>query len=142
MSLAPEVARLAQGEPLGWLQRQQTEPWARAVQEALHAAALWRFAPLLAAAAADRARWLAEKRGRRRPLPSLRLVRLPKQTIQRKAVLVLAAREPDGGRPVLTLEWTGANDLLPAAAWRRDLDLDLLRFGLLTPADLPYTLTP
>jgi hypothetical protein len=65
-------------------------------------------------------------------------VRLPKQTIQRKAVLVLAAREPDGGRPLLTLEWTGANDLLPATAWRRDLDLDLLRFGLLTPADLPY----
>jgi hypothetical protein len=138
IELAPEVARLAQGAPLGWLQRQQTEPWARAVQETLHAAALWRFAPLLVEAAAERARWLAEKRGRRRPLPSLRLVRLPKQVIQRKAVLVLAAREPDGGRPLLTLEWTGANDLLPAASWRRDLDLDLLRFGLITPAELPY----
>lgn len=138
VALAPEVARLVRGESLGWHQRALAEPWARAVQEAVREAALWRFGPLLTEAAATRARWLAEKRGRKRPLPALRLLRLPKQTGQSKAVLTLAAREADGSQPWLTLEWTGADDRLPAVAWHRDRDIDLLRLGLLTPADLPY----
>ena len=138
IELSPEVAQLVRGEPLGWQQRELAAPWAQTVQEAVRDAALWRLGPLLVDAAAARARWLAEKRGRKRPLPELRLLRLPKQTWQRKAVLTVAARVADGGHPWLTLTWTGAEDRLPAVAWRRDVDLDLLRLGLLAPADLPY----
>jgi hypothetical protein len=67
----------------------------------------------------------------------LRLFRLPHQTQQRKATIVLTVRDRRSGRPQLALDWSASNERLPLVAWQRDPDLDLLRFGLIESGDLP-----
>ena len=89
-----------------------------------------------AAAAAREAR-VAEKRSRRWSPPLLRLFWLPHQTQQSKVSVVLVPRGRTDPRPRLDLESSAHNARLPAVAWRRPLELDLLRFNLLTPSDVP-----
>jgi hypothetical protein len=68
--------------------------------------------------------------------PSLRLFWLPHQTQQVKGAVMLRARERDGSQPILDLEWSASNARLPAVAWQRPLELDLLRFGLVAEQDV------
>jgi len=131
------VERLLEGRPLPSVGLQETEAWARAVQEGLRLAAPWRFGPLLGEAARARERWVAEKRARKWSAPMLRLFWLPHQPEQRKGAVMLRARERNGRRPRLELEWSASNARLPAVAWQRPLELDLLRFGLLAEEELP-----
>jgi hypothetical protein len=136
VEVAPEVERLVDGRGVTFASLRETEPWARMTQERLRLAALGRFEPLARAAAAARERWVAEKRSRRWSAPSLRLFWLPHQTQQSKGAVMLRPRERDGSRPRLELEWSASNARLPAEAWQRPLEMDLLRFGLLTEDEL------
>jgi hypothetical protein len=130
VEIDPEVGRLLRGAPLGYSWRREAEPWARAVQEGLRACAPWRFEPLLRAAATERAQRASGKRARRPEPPRLRLFWLPHQTSVSKGAVILTARDPDGGRPRLELEWSASLSRLPAVAWQRPVELDLARFGL------------
>jgi hypothetical protein len=137
VELTPAVEQILDGEPLGYHYRDYAAPWARATQEALRASALWRFPPLVQQATAAREAWVAEKRSRRWSPPLLRLFWLPHQTQQSKESVVLVPRGRTDPRPRLDVESSAHNARLPAVAWRRPLEIDLLRFGLLTPADVP-----
>jgi hypothetical protein len=136
VELAEPVARLVAGALIEQAAPQEMEGWARATQDGLRQAAPWRFDPLLREAAMRRERWVAEKRSRRWQAPSLRLFWLPHQTQQVKGAVMLRARERDGSQPILDLEWSASNARLPAVAWQRPLELDLLRFGLVAEQDV------
>ena len=137
VELDERVGRLLDGLRIKYQAAHEIEPWARATQEALRRAALWRWGPLLRDAAAARERWVAEKRSRRWSAPMLRLFWLPHQTQQAKAAVMLRARERDGSGPRLELESSANNARLPVVAWQRPLEIDLVRFGLLAEAELP-----
>ena len=132
VDLAPAVKPLLAGLPLGYHSRQYAAAWARATQEALRASALWRFPPLVQKAAAARERWVAEKRSRRWTRPILRLFWLPHQTQQSKESVILVPRSRTDLRPLLDLESSAHNARLPAVTWQRPVEIDLLRFGLIT----------
>jgi hypothetical protein len=131
VELDEQVGRILDGFRIKYQAAREIEPWARATQDALRRAALWRWEPLLRDAMAARERWVAEKRSRRWSPPILRLFWLPHQTQQAKEAVMLRARERDGSEPWLELESSAHNARLPAVAWQRPLEIDLLRFGLL-----------
>lgn len=137
VALDDYVGRLLDGERIRYVAPEELADWARTVQEAVRGAALWRFGPLLRDAAQGRARWVAEKRSRKWSPPTLRLFWLPHQTQQSKAAVLLRSHERDGSRPRLEMESSASNARLPAVAWERPLEIDLLRFGLLAESDLP-----
>jgi hypothetical protein len=137
VELTLEVEQLLEGRSPGYGWHDQAAAWGEAVQEGLRACAPWRFAPLLAAALEAQQRRVTEKRSRKWKAPVFRLFRLPHQTQQSKAMVVLTVRDRKSGRPQLALDWSASNERLPLVAWQRDTDLDLLRFGLIELVDLP-----
>lgn len=73
--------------------------------------------------------WAAQKKGRQAKPPRLRLFSLPKQSQQRKVSLMLTERGPKGSR--LELEETASNARLAELAWKRPVEMDFCRFGIL-----------
>jgi hypothetical protein len=69
---------------------------------------------------------------RKAPIP---ILPFPLQRHTRKAHLALDLRNPE--RPRLTIDTTGSGNRLPLALWKRPVDIDLLREGLLEADDLP-----
>jgi len=67
---------------------------------------------------------------RRRRIPLLKLAIFPGQHHIRKASLVLTAADRNGSGPRLEIQTTGSNRRLHETAWRRPLEIDLLRYGL------------
>ena len=128
VALAPPVLDLLTGGNDTNLAGKQAISWPLATRDMLRAAAPWRFEALLSAEEVRLAAWLAEKRGRRRKPARLRLMALPNQPHIQKASFMLA-RGADG-RPELTVETTGSEVIVPEVHWRRPVDLDLERFGL------------
>jgi len=113
-TLTADVVRLLYQQPLSFHTASQTINRSSTLMDVLSLAAPWRFASLPAGT-------------------HHRLCLLPHQTQQRKACLMLitpSKHQPSGG-PLLTIEYTASNKLLPHPAWRRSREIDLMRFRLL-----------
>lgn len=113
VELSAEVLNILYAQPLSLNTSYNIESWSSTLRSMLTSAAPWRFADLPAGT-------------------HHRLCALPHQTQQSKACLIIAmpkAREM-AGTPCLFIKNTASNKLLPHVAWRRPLDLDLMRFQL------------
>lgn len=69
-------------------------------------------------------------RGRRRRLPTFRLVALPGQHHSRKVKLMLQATGQDTHGVQFELTGTGSITRLPDERWLRPVEIDLLRYGI------------
>lgn len=114
--LSPEVESVVEGRVPWYELRALAGRWQTALCEQLAPVAPW----LLASAATI---------GRR----PLRVFGLGGQSIARKPGLYLAATS-DG--PRLEIHWSASNARLPLVAWRRPIDYDLVRLGLIDEAEL------
>jgi hypothetical protein len=129
VELAPSARDLLRGRWIAFNALRIGAAWTEALQQALRTAALWRLAPLIADLAARRQ---ATATGRRRPRPvRLRLFALPHQPHVSKTSVMLVGAGDAGSTPRIELEDTAWDDRLPEVLWRRPLELDLRRFGLL-----------
>lgn len=121
VKLTADVVRLLYQQPFSFHTASQTINQSSTLMEALALAAPWRFASLPAGM-------------------HHRLCLLPHQTQQRKACLMLITppkHQPSEG-PLLTIEYTASNKLLPHPAWRRPLDLELMRLRLLASEEKSF----
>ena len=110
------------------------DKWVAKLQDWLRDCAPWLVAAATRREAERLAAWTAEKRGRRRRLPVLKLLIFPGQHHSRKASLVLTSTDMEGMCPRLEMQATASNARLHESAWRRELALDLARYGLELPA--------
>jgi hypothetical protein len=119
VDVEPSVERLLAGRPATFSTRDLTATWAPRCAQELAAAAPW----LLATAAAAV-----------RPGQALRLFGLGGVNIVRKPGVFLGN---DRGRAALRVEFSGSSARLPAERWQRPIELDLVRAGLVDPAEIP-----
>jgi hypothetical protein len=137
VSLSPDVHRLLGGERIKppACCAHPDAMWTRLLVDTLRESAPW----LLARAVLDESerlqRWAAQKKGRARRAPDLKLVIFPGQQHARKASLMLTGDE-DGQNPRLVIEATASNARLPDTAWKRPLAVDIVRRGVEFPAIL------
>lgn len=110
------------------------EKWVTRLQDWLRSCAPWLVAQATRREAERIAAWTAEKKGRRRRLPLLKLLIFPGQHHSRKASLVLTSTDMEGWCPRLEMQATASNARLHESAWRRELELDLARYRLERPA--------
>jgi hypothetical protein len=102
------------------------EEWVALAREILRECAPWLLAGAVRTAAES-------DPGRRRKIPVLKLAIFPGQHHVRKASLVLTAADRNGNAPSLQIQTTGSDRRLHETAWRRPLEVDLLRYGLSEP---------
>jgi hypothetical protein len=105
-----QLAKLLRGEPNRIYRAELTEKWVANLYASLTESAPWRFAKAHAA-------WLAERGGRPKPATMFGLKGLGQS---RKPKVVLD-RTPSG--PILRLEFSGGNLILPLALWTVPADL-------------------
>jgi hypothetical protein len=131
VSLSPDLHRLLGGERIKppACCAHPDNAWTKLLVGTLRQSAPW----LLPKAVLDEAerlrRWAAQKKGRPRRTPNLKLVIFPGQHHARKASLMLTGDE-DGRNPRLVIEATASNARLPDAAWKRPIAVDFFRRGV------------
>ena len=134
IELDDRLARLLRGEPVQFGLREQTAVWSRRARDALGGSAPW-----LLAHAAERnqlVRQIWARTGRHRPCRPLRLFGLGVQNQQRRPGVFLVR---SGERIRLTLDWSASNARVPATAWVRPVDYDLVRLGLIYAGSIPIS---
>jgi len=110
--------------------------WTKLLVDTLRHAAPWRL-PMAVASEAERLKaWAAQKKGRRRHAPSLKLVIFPGQHHSRKASLMLTG-DVDGSNPHFVIEATASNARLHDTAWKRPIEVDFVRYGVEGPTGGP-----
>jgi hypothetical protein len=108
---------------------QQLKEWSAVLKQALLAANLTCLGTLL-----HRDFERKNRLPRNEPIP---ILPFPMQRHTRKAHLAVIL--PKNGNPRLCIDTTGSGIRVPLSIWRRPLDFDLLRAGLLTADDLPVS---
>jgi hypothetical protein len=106
------------------------EKWTERLRDWMRACAPWLLGKATEREAERLAAWAAEKRGRRRRFPELKLLIFPGQHHSRKASLILTSEHLNGKQPRLVIRATGSNTRLYESAWKRPLAIDLARYGL------------
>ncbi len=124
--LADSLLRLIHGLPIAGYLSNKLPSWITFAREQLRSAAPWLMPPVLTAEAERR---MALRSRPKRP-PYFRLCALPHQPTASKMSLMLVAGSRDGTEPALDLEGTGWDYRLPETLWKRPLEIDLRRFGL------------
>lgn len=109
------------------------EKWVEKLQDWLRTCAPWLLGKATAREAERIAGWAAQKSGRKRRHPSLKLLIFPGQHHSRKVSLILTSTDAEGVCPRLTLQATASNARLHESAWRRSLELDFARHQLTLP---------
>jgi hypothetical protein len=127
ITLSEEVVRLLHGLPIAGYLGSKLPSWVAHTREQLRQAAPW-LMPAVLTAEAERRMTLRTKPTRP---PYFRLCALPHQSSVAKTSLMLVAGARDGGDPSIELEHTGWDYRLPEPRWKRPLEIDLRRFGLL-----------
>jgi hypothetical protein len=128
ISLSAEVTRLIHGSLIpGYIPN--LPAWTAFLRRELRTAAPWLMPAVLMAEVSRR----ATLRSRPKGPPRFRLCALPHQTSVAKVSVMLVARNIDGTEPGLQIENTGWDFRLPEPSWKRPLELDLRRFGLIAP---------
>jgi hypothetical protein len=135
VSLSRDVHRLLGGERISppACCAHPDAAWTNLLVGTLRQSAPW----LLAKAVLDEAerlrRWAAQKQGRPRRTPDLKLVIFPGQHHSRKASLMLTG-DQDGRNPRLMIKATASNARLADTAWKRPIAVDFVRRGVEFPA--------
>jgi hypothetical protein len=106
------------------------EKWVQWFQDWMRACAPWLLGDATRCEAERIAAWAAEKKGRRRRLPVLKLMIFPGQHHSRKASLILTSVDLEGARPRLEIQATASNARLHESAWKRSLEIDLEHYHL------------
>jgi len=106
------------------------EKWVQRFQDWIRACAPWLLGTATRREAERIAAWAADKRGRRRRLPVLKLLIFPGQHHSRKASLILTSADLEGTRPRLEIQATASNARLHESGWKRPLEIDLARYHL------------
>jgi hypothetical protein len=104
------------------------EKWVKRFQDWMRACAPWLIGNSTRREAERIANWAAEKKGRKRRLPVLKLLIFPGQHHSRKASLILTSADLEGRRPRLEIQATASNARLHESGWKRPLELDLARY--------------
>jgi hypothetical protein len=137
VSLSADVHRLLGGERIlpPACCAHPDAAWTQLLVDTLRQSAPW----LLPGAVRDEAerlrQWAAQKKGRQRRPPVLKLVIFPGQHHARKASLMLTG-DVDGQHPRFEIEATASNARLPDTAWKRPVVVDFLRRGVEFPTTL------
>jgi len=105
------------------------ETWRSLLIETLRESAPWLLPKAVMDEAARLKAWAAEKKGRGRRRPRLKLVIFPGQPHARKASLMLAG-DVDGSHPRFEIEATASNARAADSSWKRPILLDFKRFGI------------
>lgn len=108
----------------------QLKEWSAVLKQALLAANLTCLGTLL-----HRDFERKNRLPRNEPIP---ILPFPMQRHTRKAHLAVIL--PKNGNPRLCIDTTGSGIRVPLSIWRRPVDFDLLRAGLLTADDLPVSM--
>jgi hypothetical protein len=106
------------------------EKWVQRFHDWMRSCAPWLLGEATRREAERIAAWAAEKKSRRRRLPVLKLLIFPGQHHSRKASLVLTSTDLEGNCPRLEIQATGGNTRLHESAWKRPLEIDLLRYAV------------
>ncbi len=106
------------------------EKWVQRFQDWVRACAPWRLGNATRREAERIAAWAAQKSGRRRRRPVLKLLVFPGQHHSRKASLILTSTDLEGTRPRLEIQATAGNTRLHESGWKRPLEIDLARYEL------------
>jgi len=134
VTLSPDLHRLLGGERIKSPAccAHPDEKWTNLLVATLRQSAPW----LLPKAVLDEAErlqtWAAQKKGRPRRAPNLKLLIFPGQHHSRKASLMLTG-DADGQNPRLVIEATASNARLADTAWKRPIAVDFLRRGVEVP---------
>lgn len=105
------------------------EKWVQKFQDWMRECAPWLLGSAVKQEAERIAAWSAEKKGRRRRPPLLKLLIFPGQHHSRKASLMLTS-DLDGTKPQLVMDATAGNTRLHESGWKRPLEIDLARYQL------------
>ncbi len=134
VSLSPDLHRLLGGERIKppACCAHPNEAWTRLLVGTLRQSAPWLLPRAVLDEAERLARWAAQKKGRQRRAPDLKLVIFPGQHHMRKASLMLTG-DVDGRNPRLVIEATASNARIPDTAWKRPLVVDFIRRGVSFP---------
>lgn len=132
--LSPDLHRLLGGERIKppACCAHPDAAWTKLLVETLRQSAPWKLPGAIVDEAERLRTWAAQKKGRKRQVPMLKLVIFPGQHHQRKASLMLTGDEA-GGNPRLVIEATASNARLADTAWKRPLVVDFLRNSLDCP---------
>jgi hypothetical protein len=132
LQIEDRLMRLLAGNPVQFDLRDHTPIWTRRVREALASSAPWLLARSDERSQLVREIWSRAPRGK--SSRALRLFGLGVQTQQRRPGVFLVRSSAQVG---LKLDWSASNARVPAAAWLRPLDYDLVRLGLIEPRMIP-----
>jgi hypothetical protein len=126
IELSDAVVRVLDAVPLKLREAAHAPAWAVALRRMLWECAPWKLGELLRVERERIAAWRAERAGRAVKPVELRLKIFPHQRQQRKVVLTLVEGE---GAGTLTLTRSASNARVPECQWKRDVTIDLMRFG-------------
>lgn len=129
IGLGDDVMRLVRGLPISGYLGTSLQSWIAFVRRQLRGSAPWLMPGVIAAEVARREGLSSRPR---RP-PRFRLCPLPHQTTAARRSLMLVARKRDGTDLTIEIENTGWNYRLAEPSWKRPLEIDLRRFGLIAP---------
>jgi hypothetical protein len=134
VSLSADVHRLLGGERIKppACCAHPDESWTQLLVSTLRQSAPWLLPRAVLEEAERLQSWAAQKKGRQRRRPYLKLVIFPGQRHARKASLMLTGDE-DGQNPCLVIEATASNARLSDTAWKRPLAVDFFRRGVEFP---------
>ncbi len=131
VSLSPDVRSLLGGEEISppACCAKPDQSWTDLLIATLRESAPWLLPEAVLQEVERVNAWRAEKKGRPKRAPELKLVIFPGQFHARKVSLILTG-DMDGKNPRMVIEATGSNARAHDTAWKRSLRVDLERYGI------------